>query len=212
MKSHKKRKALLQRIINHQISTISFDKNLGLMNGKMGCAIFFFHYARYSKQLIYEDFAGELLDEIYEDISSETPIYFRNGLSGIAWGIEYLIHQEFVNGEPNEVLIDIDRKIMERDPLRITDYTLETGLEGIAWYILTRLLSKQNPFDAIYLNDFQQICKNTNFINQQKGIHLFLDYMEKGINNDPFFIIMNKITNVFSDELSWQKGLKMIIQ
>ena len=53
------------------------------MNGKMGIAIYFFHLSRETNNQIYEDYAGELVDEIYEEITSYTPVGFENGLAGI---------------------------------------------------------------------------------------------------------------------------------
>src|SRR5450759_41468 len=86
----------LQRIANVLLLNASFIDNLGLLNGKMGIAIFFFHYSRYTGNKAFEDFAGELIDEIYEEISTLTPMNFEDGLTGIGWGIEYLIRHNFV--------------------------------------------------------------------------------------------------------------------
>lgn len=76
----------LLSIANHLLLHTSFMTNLGLFYGKMGSALFFVHYAKYTNNSIYDDFVGEILDEIYEDIHTEMPVYFSNGLSGIAWG------------------------------------------------------------------------------------------------------------------------------
>jgi len=54
-----------QKIINVLLLNSSFIDNLGLMHGKTGIAIFFFNLARTTKNQIYEDYAGELIDEIY---------------------------------------------------------------------------------------------------------------------------------------------------
>ena len=59
---------LLKRIANHLIINSSFLDNLGLFHGKMGIVIFFYHYSRYTHNPLYEEFAGELLDEIFEEI------------------------------------------------------------------------------------------------------------------------------------------------
>ena len=50
----------LRRIANVLLLNASFIDNPGLLNGKMGIAIFFYHYSRYTKNKIYEDYAGEL--------------------------------------------------------------------------------------------------------------------------------------------------------
>ena len=85
-----------QRITNTLLLNASFIGNLGLMHGKMGIAIYFFHLAQETKNQIYEDYAGELIDEIYDEISTTTPLDFENGLAGIGWGIEYLVQNGFI--------------------------------------------------------------------------------------------------------------------
>lgn len=77
----------------------------------MGIAIFFYKYARKLNNNLYNDFANELLDEIYEDVNDMIPIDFKLGLSGIGWGIDYLHYNNFVYGDIDEILLPIDDKI-----------------------------------------------------------------------------------------------------
>ena len=58
--------ALLKRIADHQMLHGSFRRDLGVLNGKMGIVLFFFHYARYTGRVLYEDFAGEMLEEVIQ--------------------------------------------------------------------------------------------------------------------------------------------------
>lgn len=95
----------LSRIARHLIINSSYTDNLGLYNGKMGILIFFAHFARYTQKKIYDDFAGKLLDEVYSEIHTETPINFTNGLCGIGWSMEYLLQNNFLDGNSNEVLV-----------------------------------------------------------------------------------------------------------
>ena len=102
----------LERIVNILLLNASFIDNLGLLNGKMGICIFFYHLARKTKSKIYEEFAGELLDEIYDEISIHTPLDFENGLTGIGWGIEYLVQNGFADGNTNDTLFEIDNTVL----------------------------------------------------------------------------------------------------
>ena len=112
---HKKDDYILQNIANHLIINCSFSKNIGLLYGTMGIIIFFYHYARYSKNRVYEEFAETLLNDFAEQIHSHLPIDFENGYLGIGWGIKYLGHQKFINEENiNSILEDIDKKIIRR--------------------------------------------------------------------------------------------------
>ncbi len=100
--------ALLERIANILLLNGSFTDYLGLLNGKMGIAIFFFHYARYCNNTVYEDYAGEFVDEIYEEINTSTPVNLADGLTGIGWGIEYLVKNGFVQANTDDALSEID--------------------------------------------------------------------------------------------------------
>ena len=76
MGSDKKDESLL-RIARFLMLHGSFTNNLGLINGKMGIIIFFFHLSRYTRKKIFEDFAGEMIDEIYKEIHANmVPTYF----------------------------------------------------------------------------------------------------------------------------------------
>lgn len=152
----------LRKIADYQMLHASFNPDIGLLNGRMGIILFFFHYARHTGYSIYEDFASSLLDDLCDDISIDTPINFADGLCGIAWGITYLCKQGFIDNEPYEILSDIDNRIMERDILRITDNSFEFGFEGLALYISERLrdLNKKYDFDVSYLNSFNITCNN----------------------------------------------------
>lgn len=156
---------LLKRIANHLIIHASFMSDLGLYHGKMGVVLFFAHYGRYTNNSLYDDFSGELLKEICADLHIGLPIDFENGLCGIGWSIEYLVQNEFLEGDSDEILYEIDQRIMEYDLKRLKDRSLETGLKGILTYIQKRLLSKplneeRTIFDKQYLSDFNLVKRN----------------------------------------------------
>lgn len=149
---------ILVRIAKLLMLHSSFVGNLGLMNGKMGVALFFYHLSRYTDKKIYDDFAGELIDEIYAEIHNHYPSDFKNGLCGIAWGIEYLIQNHFVEADANDVLCDLDKMILEWDVRRISDLTLESGLEGIAYYVIARCTGKPAGNIAIPGDYISELC------------------------------------------------------
>lgn len=132
----------------------SFINNIGLLNGKMGIVLFFFHYSRFTKCKRYEYFANCMLEEVYEEINTNTPKDFANGLSGIAFGISYLAANGFVKID-NEVFDDLDAKIMEWDIKKVNDYSLQTGLAGIGSYVLLRFNNelRQSRLPLSYINN-----------------------------------------------------------
>lgn len=140
----------VERIINTLLLNASFIDNIGLMNGKMGIAMAFYHLARKTGNKIYEDYAGELIDEIYEEISLSTPCDFENGLAGIGWGIEYLVQNGFIEADTDEVLEEFDNRIFKEliynTPKEIG---LLNGLVGIGMYLLKRIQNPQSNDEKI---------------------------------------------------------------
>jgi hypothetical protein len=147
---------LEKKIIHHLILQSPFAQDLGLLYGKMGIALCFFEYGRHTDCKVYTDIGGELLDNIWEQSHSELSPYFDSGLSGIGWSIEYLLQNNFIKGDSNDICEEIDRKVMQINLQYLDDNTLETGLEGFYYYISARMqgVTSQNtslPFGSDYL-------------------------------------------------------------
>lgn len=130
----------LRRIANVLLLNASFIDSLGLLNGKMGIAIFFYNYARCTDNKIFEDYAGELIDEIYEEINTNTHADFANGLTGIGWGIEYLVKNKFLEADTDEALAEIDNAVYRywlQSPVLLDN---SKDLFGYGLYYISRLL------------------------------------------------------------------------
>ena len=146
------------RILHILLLNSNFLSDFGLFTGKTGLAITFAHLHRQTLNSAYDDCLGELLDDIMRKTYKGLNIDFASGFTGIGWGLEYLLQNGFVEGNGIDTCKELDLKIMERDPRRITDLSLDTGLEGLLHYVLAHLhgaASKRDilPFDEIYLND-----------------------------------------------------------
>lgn len=157
--------SLDQQIIHHLMLKSGFLKDVGLLHGKMGIAILFYHYSKYTGNEVYEDFASDLLDDICDNLHKELPIGFDSGLAGVGWGIEYLIQNHFVKGNSNEICEELDHKVMNIDPRRMSPDFLETELPGILNYVLLRIKGATDqhnalPFDKTYINDLFQVVNS----------------------------------------------------
>ena len=108
---------LLDRLTHHLILNYHFAPNAGLLNGKMGGVVFFGRYARHTGKAYFREYAEELLDEVFDMVHENIPINFVDGLCGIGWGVEYLIQNSLMEGDSDDVLEYIDKKVIERDPL-----------------------------------------------------------------------------------------------
>jgi len=134
----------LQHIANVLLLNASFIDNLGLLNGKLGIAIYFYHHARYTGNEMYEVKAGELIDEIYNEIHQNTSVNYADGLSGFGAGIEYMVKNGFIEANTDEVLEEIDKQIYYsvcHVPNRID---LCNGITGCGKYYTARLCNTFN--------------------------------------------------------------------
>lgn len=165
----------LNRIANVLLINASFIDNLGILNGKMGIAIFFYHYSRYTGNKIHEDYAGELIDEIYEEINTNTPVDFANGLTGIGWGIEYLVKNKFAHADTDEALANFDSTIYRNSLYTPFLLNNDTDLFGFGLYYIARLREHGNDNDnlntllkkqhLIYLtDDVERILKRKTYL------------------------------------------------
>lgn len=185
-----KKTKLLQKIANHLILHVNLLDNLGLYYGKMGIVIFLYHYAKFTDNKIIADFADELLEDILNKINHELTFDFVNGYCGIGWSIEYLLHNNFVQGNSNEILIEIDNKIMEWDVRRIIKSHEFCSVEGLLHYVVFRLYrcEKDNtPFDSRYIEDMYVLSSEIQKIK-----------------------LRNSISEMASIFLSWKNGEKII--
>jgi hypothetical protein len=181
------RMELCERVAKQLAFFSSFISTVGLYHGKMGITLCLFHYARFTGKKLYEDFAGELLDEIYEEMPHSMSVDFENGLCGIGWGIEYLLQNHFAEGDSNVTLAFVDQKIMERDIRRITDKRFATGLDGISCYIDKRLHSLSHrtgdiPFDETYLNEWKTVVTPASFPDDRQILRMITQTLPQGDN------------------------------
>lgn len=195
--------AQLKQIADHHLLRGLFCREVGLWEGKTGMSLFFFLLSRHTGNRWYEEFAGELLDDVCSNLSLHCPVTFADGLCGIGWAIEFLKKEGFIEGDTDEILGEVDRQVMERDVRRITDASLETGLAGIAAYVRSRLESERtdsdyHPFDAEYLNDLNTAC-------QKNGIKWMSDAYSVTTLWQTILAMLPT-----TDATAWQKGILKI--
>lgn len=194
-----------ERIAHILMLNSFFLSEIGLFQGQIGVVLAMAKFYEYTKNEIYSDFVYDLLEVIVSKINKRLPFSFSKGLSGIGWGIEYLIQNKFVEGKSVEVCEEMDRKIMETDPRRIVDYSLETGFEGLLFYIVYHLQGviqqdSKLPFDSGYLSDVYSVCKSMGDKDVGESLHslsnIYIDFAENKEMPDYNPHIISFATNV----------------
>lgn len=169
--------------INQHIILNAFNLNdPGLFRGKMGIILYFYIFSRYHNEQIYEDFASELLLDLFGEINTQIPFFLDDGLCGIGWGIEFLVQHNYIPGETNEILSDADQYIMQIDPMRLVDDKMDKGLLGLVHYVTTRLTSMARnhtiPFDPGYLKSLYNIIVEKEQISPRNLHPIFKEYTD----------------------------------
>jgi hypothetical protein len=125
-------------------------QNIGLINGKMGLCINLYHIAKFTQDMSLMKKADKLFDFIQSEISLSLPIHFANGLTGIGWGIQHLISEGLVDGDPDTVLTDID--ILESEVTKyfpVERYRFADGTIGQMIYVISRLSYHRKKNDSM---------------------------------------------------------------
>ena len=128
----------IQQQLSNLIDTLIINGTLtecpGLIHGKMGISIFFFEYARYTNEMLFENYALDLIAEIQSQIHSYTPADYDTGIAGIGVGLDYLIKNKFIDTE-DDIYDDLDKRML-RSVLYNSDHNFSfyKGLIGYGYY------------------------------------------------------------------------------
>lgn len=138
-----------KEITNTLLISSGFINNKGLLNGKLGIAAFLFYLSRKKHERIHTKYAETLIDEVFEAVSDKTPLDFENGLAGIGWGIEYLVKNNYLDGDTNVILEDIDvvlyNNILKNNSISIG---FKDGIIGYGLYFLQRISSQSKTIEC----------------------------------------------------------------
>ena len=186
----------IERIINALIINSTALDNIGLMNGKMGIAVFFYHLFRKESNLPYKEFADLLIDEVTQGINEGMPLNFENGLSGICWGMEYLIQNSYIERDSIKILAEADRWIYEKQHnLFNQSFNILDGLGGYIAYLVIRLKSLENDKVQNHFLFKDNIIKCVHDLEHRtKKINEFIEEPEKFdlTWNYPLFLLLLK--------------------
>ena len=129
----------LSQVANMLLLNGTLTESPGLVHGKMGVAIFFFHYAQYTENMLFADYAVDLIGEMQNQIHLNSPADYEKGIAGIGVGIDYLIRNDFLLVE-DDICEDFDQRMVRAvmyDPWQ--DFSMYDGLTGYGRYWISRL-------------------------------------------------------------------------
>ena len=144
--SEQKNDSFLQRISNILLINGGFLNNTGLYSGETGLVLFFFRYAYFTQNRLYKDYGFALLEKVQNRINRETPIGYKEGLTGIGSAFEYLVQNGLIEACTDDILEEFDKRIFSADNLPFLSLD---DLLGIGYYALWRITGNSCRKDTI---------------------------------------------------------------
>jgi hypothetical protein len=173
-------KKQLQQISDMLVLNGTLTECPGLVHGKMGIAICLFHYAQYTDNMLFADYAMDLIGEILNQIHINSPADYEKGLAGIGVGIDYLIRHNFLDVE-DDICEDFDYRMVRAvfDPW--LDFSQYNGLTGYGRYWMTRLCHEVPSVQAreCLTRIVGLIEENLQDIQDQMDVYCFLYDLKK---------------------------------
>jgi hypothetical protein len=99
-----------EQIIHSAEKINSYD----LSYGQMGVAIYCYYVSRTRNNKTYAKTAKKLLDNIFEHIDTIQSIDIRTGIAGIGLGVDFLLRNNYLKGNVNNILTDMDDVIFRK--------------------------------------------------------------------------------------------------
>jgi len=129
----------LRQIVDMLLLNGTLTECPGLVHGKTGIAVFFFHYARYTDNMLFSDYAIDLIGEMQNQIHAYSSADYEKGIAGIGVGIDYLVQNNFLVPE-EDLCEDFDERMVRAvmyEPW--LDFSQYDGLTGFGRYWISRL-------------------------------------------------------------------------
>lgn len=166
-------KEQLSQIVDMLILNGTLTECPGLVHGKMGIVIFFFHYARFTGNELFADYAYSLLAEIQSQLHVNSPADYENGIAGIGVGVDYLIRRNFLVTE-EDIFDDLDQRMTRAvlyDPWR--DFSLYSGLVGYGRYWIMRLRYESSSVCKCLSFIIERIKEKLPYISNEERIDVY---------------------------------------
>lgn len=136
---------------------------IDLYHGKMGCLLAMHLYGLQVKSHLYLESADWLLEDVLDHIDERLPLGMEHGLIGLAFGVSLLQRYGEMEVDLNEVLAEIDERIMQFDPRRIKDVSFRSGLLGVMAYLqLRKQCGVVTSIDTQYIHEINDRCQQLN--------------------------------------------------
>lgn len=182
-------------------------RNRGLYHGRMGIILALYCYGKLHSNHCLCSYATDILQNTESDYY-DGDFSIENGLSGLGLGFTLLHKAGMFKDNLNDILYEIDKKIMSTDPRRMEDHSFRKGSLGLLFYIRTRLsvdqvcISLREDYIRELEANVQKVVRNEMFVESLRqpawDMNNYLD-KEPGIDNGgAYYLIKNTYDKIFS--------------
>ena len=188
-------KEIIHQIANTLCINVQNVTKYGLLQGRFGIAVFFYHYARYTGDKRYNNFPDELISYLLKKIGKDYPKNLDDGLIGIGWGLDYVVKEGFVEADDN-FFNEGDAEICKMD---MSDFFKEMELpiplfsKGL--YALQRKKTDMLKKSISEVNLFIEKLSSSKIplLYLNSIIYVLLAYINMGEKTDEYKIILDNL-------------------
>ncbi len=167
------------KLIANKLKDVYQNKNIGLLSGNSGIALFLFYYAKHIQSNKYYQIAMDVVDDIFNKVES-SKVYntYCNGIIGFAWFLEHICTNNFVEYDNTSFIEEIDSFIAKTtiDELHNENLDFIHGSVGGLLYLTKRYSNNPKP-DLL-----KAILKYVNILNKTKVLPIDEQEGRKNIN------------------------------
>lgn len=168
-----------------------YSDNYGLYYGKTGLTIAYYLMYSVLGKKNYVEKARSLVDDLGDNINNAQELNFENGLSGIGWGIEWLVQNKFIDANTNDILEEFDDELYKTVVFaKSLDLSLSKGTIGKAMYFYKRLTSR-NQNTSRYRDICNQECLvllidelNDKLLDEENNLYVETELLNTTIANE----------------------------
>jgi hypothetical protein len=147
------RQELVAHCADYLLINAGFINDPGLWTGKLGIASALLAYSEMNGSTIYNDFAADLLEDMYMQVDRQTGIGYANGLAGIVAGLSYLQRADYISLDLTESMMEAEAAITAA--IEYPDLSSLTDVAGMLYYLHRRYQDEINAGRTLVAAGFQ---------------------------------------------------------
>lgn len=144
----------------------SSSKNLGILTGISGMALFFFHYSKLKNNDDAAEIGIDLIKKCFEKINDEySHSTYCSGITGFGWLLEHLLEEDFIDFDNDKLLIELDDYLLAKmqNDFKNNCYDFLHGGIGYGFYFFKRYKNtKSEVLKEKYQKNLLEIISDLN--------------------------------------------------